>query len=484
MKSWMPAFAGMTGWIVATFFFFITPTFAAPATPLPADHAFAFSLTTTPSGEWKAEWRIAPGYYLYRQHLHIKADPASLLKSKIVLPVADKFYSGTLSIPLHIAEPAQGRLIIDYQGCSQQGFCYPPVHKEIILPAASSLQAWHAAWALLLFVGLGLVLAFTPCVLPMVPILASIVVGHHAGTGRKAFLLSLAYVSGMALTYAIAGIAAAWLGSTLQVWLQTPLVIILSSFIFVLLAFSLWGFYEVNLPKRWQKRFSAWNHRWTGGNYLSVFAMGMFSTLIVSPCVSAPLAGVLLYISQTGDLLWGASALFAIGVGMGIPLLLVGASMGRWLPKRGKWMEAIRKLFTFVMLGMAVWLMLRLFPEPMSTKIFTVVHDLPHLQQALIRAKSAHKPVLLDFYADWCESCVIMDKQVFAAPSVQSALLPFILLRADLSENTLAEQNMMQYFQVIAPPAILFFAATGAELKTYRIDGEVNSKELLARLPK
>ncbi|HEX4044362.1 MAG TPA: protein-disulfide reductase DsbD, partial [Gammaproteobacteria bacterium] len=418
-------------------------TVEAVVTPLPADQAFVFSVYINPTlsaptkektiaKEVMAEWQIAPGYYLYTKRIHIHFEPT--MNADIQLPQGEvkygqetgqyEVFSGIISVPILLSKtPSQLTMHVDYQGCSQAGFCYPPMQRSFLLnftdntitPLLSKttdkewsslltdqngivtvLQSQHFGIVLLIFAGLGLLLALTPCVLPMIPILTSIIVGHrsrkHADEKhiKRAFFLSLAYVLGTAVTYALAGVLAAFLGQSLQSWLQQPWVIGLMSGVFVLLALSLFGCYELALPSRWQTALLRLNQRQRGGHYLSVFLMGMLSTLIVSPCVTAPLVGVLMYIAQSGDPVLGGSALFAMGIGMGIPLLLVGVSAGKWLPKSGPWLEGVKKIFGLLMLGMAVWLAARVIPVEWysavrtshvseATAIFTVVRDVEDL---------------------------------------------------------------------------------------------------------
>ena len=564
--------------------------FASGLSPLPADQAFVFSVTVDHPNQVTVKWQIAEGYYLYAKRIHISVDPKTT--ADIRMPQGDfkydlnneryEAFSGLLAIPVLLqTSEKQLQLKVNYQGCSQSGFCYPPMQKDIMLnlanltatpidksqvteaPLTSTfkslltnqndihllLQSQHFSAMLLIFLGLGLLLAFTPCVLPMIPILTSIIVGHkQAMSTKKAFLLSTSYVLGTAITYALAGMLAAAAGNSLQVWLQKPWIIAAMSGLFVLLAFSLFGFYDLRLPRRLQNCLTLLSNQQKSGTYAGVFLMGMLSTLIVSPCVTAPLVGVLMYIGKTGNLLFGASALFAMGIGMGIPLLLIGASAGKWLPKSGPWMEAVKKIFGLLMLGMAIWLLSRVVApdvairiwgllllgialffglhlprligrhglnrglgfvvgcsgmllmiggtEPMlisqwmnlsqyttpSSHAFIVVRDSVDLDKQLLIAKAAHRPVILDFYADWCESCVSMDRHVFNAPEIKQALSNYVLLRADLSQNTANDEALLKRFNVIAPPTVLFFGPNGHEANSERIVGEVDAKEFLGRL--
>ncbi len=557
---------------------------AAKHSPLPADQAFLFSATMDGHDKVIVNWRMAQGYYLYTKRTHFIFEPTAASATAITLPQGElkydanlgrlEIYTGAVSVPIALSQHASSFILkVQYQGCSDGGFCYPPMQKNLqvnvntqsitelntppatftmtaLLTHQQSVQALLGTQSisslLLIFVGIGLLLSLTPCVLPMIPILTGIIIGQkNSVTTRKAFLLSLTYVFGSAIAYAMAGVAAAAMGSSLQVWLQKPLIIALISGLFVLLALSLFGCYQLTLPKRWQRTLLGWSNQQQRGSYVGVFLMGSLSALIVSPCVTAPLVGVLLYIAQTGDRFLGASALFAMGVGMGIPLLLIGVSAGKWLPKAGPWMEGVKKIFGLLMLAMALWLLSRIvsttviimlallmllgiliyvgivlsfnfrrmryvpvmvlslfgiavvgaiqLPAPLSkwmpknesrlvASTFTVVPNVSAFQKQLMLARARGKPVILDFYADWCESCVTMDKQVFNAKEVQNVLNNYVLLRADLSANNEADQAMLTYFHVIAPPTVLFFDASGNEQNAERIVGEVDAKEFLARL--
>jgi len=327
----------------------------------------------------------------------------------------------------------------------------------------------------------------------------------------------------------------------------------LFSGLFVLLALSLFGFYELQLPSRFQRHVTVFSNKQSGGTYAGVFLMGCLSTLIVSPCVSAPLVGVLAYIGQTGDVVLGATALLALGIGMGIPLLLIGVSADRLLPKAGPWMAVVEKTFGLVMLGLAIWMLSRMIPGPItlflwavlfmiaaiflgvfspvpkrlqwlaksvavmllvygiiliigaiegnsdifhpwaqfkntqqparSKTVFKLIKSMDEFEQQLVRAKNLKQPVLLDFYADWCNSCVIMERTLFSRSDVQKALENVIVLRADLTANNEFDQALLKRFQVIGPPTIIFFNSQGQELTAARIVGEVSAKEFLAKIP-
>lgn len=565
--------------------------------PLAGDKAFALTSELATPHQIVLTWNIAPGYYLYQDRLKVQTLSTSKATIEpIKLPLghektdsirgAYQAYSDKLILPVTVSAAAGAILNvkIDYQGCSSAGFCYPPMTKYLHVNlsqtaapqnltanlkdsveeaveedsmssqwmATTLLQGHHYFWIIFSFLFLGLLLAFTPCVLPMVPILSSIIVGYGRNIStHKAFMLSLSYVLGMALAYAAAGMLVALAGSRIQIALQTPWVIVLFSGLFVLLALSLFGWYDVRLPNRLHQRIVSWSHRHTGGTYAGVFMMGVFSTLIVSPCVSAPLVGVLSYIGNSGDVVLGGIALLALGLGMGIPLLLLGASAGKLLPRAGLWMDIVKQFFGLMMLGLAIWMVSRILPGALilflwallvmvcaffvwrvehskkmlhkvrqglglailsysfiliggsmmgktdpfywlanktiqvaaSTKpVFSVVKDMSELENQFAAAKANKKAVILDFYADWCEACVLMDRNVFSQPEVQDALNRFVLIRADLTENNAFDQALLKRYQVIAPPTMLFFDVDGHPQPAQNIVGEVNSKELLATI--
>ena len=558
--------------------------------PLNVDQAFSLTVSVSRSNLLIAHFKIAPNYYLYRDRFRFESPGDVTLKATFPqgeLKATDlqntklkleEIYSGHLLVSLKVASTLKEiPLTISYQGCSAKGFCYPviqktftanlvnkkvtPIESVVATENASSVASLltdqngvksvlnhsHFAFMLFVFAGLGLLLAFTPCVLPMIPILTSIIVGQEQTVSlKKAFSLSATYVLGTSLTYALAGVGAVYLGSSLQIWLEKPAIITTVSLLFVLLSLSLFGLFHLRMPRRLHHRLHHMSNKQQGGTYVGVFSMGVISTLIVSPCVTAPLVGVLMYIAQTRNVWFGASALFAMGLGMGLPLILIGMSAGKWLPKRGAWMEAVKKGFGFLMLGMAIWMFSRIvspkvvmvlwmallvsivfffmlylprcigwpklnytlglmialvggivvFSYGISSKQslllnheqvasaggFKVINTLEDFNKQIMIAQSLHKPVMLDFYADWCESCIAMDKKVFAAGSVQNALNQFVLLRADLTNNTNANQALLENFSVVAPPTVLFFNNQGQEVNSRRIVGEVNAKEFLIRL--
>ncbi len=601
------------GIVLLTAVFLLNPA-QAEVRPLPANQAFVFSAYLEKPGRLVAEWHVAPGYYIYRDKLHFSADPANALRAtKIEWPASQtqrdpvggtfRAYSGQVQIVLPLAGKVykEINLMIQYQGCSQEGFCYAPMKKRLHVAypfsaeglnqaalltvseafppemdksaeetasfepslltdqgAAKAFLSSHAAVVTLLcFLGLGVLLAFTPCSLPMLPILSSIIVGRKHRTHWKALQYSLAYVLGLSLTYAAAGLLVAWLGSSIQAYFQSPWIISGFSLLFVLLAFSMLDFFELQLPAAWREHILRWQQRQKGGSYLGDFLMGCLSTLIVSPCVTAPLVGVLAYISESGNLLLGAGALFALGLGMGLPLLLLGFSAGKYLPKSGPWMEVLQKLFAFLLFGMAIWMLSRILPGSLtlflwaSLLILTAVFlffveglagfkqylayfcgglfvlyalvlfvgvsmsysspfypferaalekspltanrsgsqaldfidlkDMTQLDALLARAKRAGKPVMMDFYAAWCESCQALEATVLSQKEVQNTLRHFILLRANVTENNAFDQALLKRYHVIAPPTFLFFNPKGQEVMEKRIVGEVDHHLFLAR---
>ncbi len=391
-----------------------------------------------------------------------------------------------------------------------------------------------------IFFVLGLGLTFTPCVLPMIPILSGIIVGQGENISRqKAFILSLAYVLGMASTYAIAGVIAGKTGSKLQLYMQDPTVLFTFAGVFIVLSLSMFGFYELQLPSSIQNRLNDLSNKQKGGTLAGVAVMGALSALVVSPCVSAPLAGALIYIGNTGDGVLGGISLMALGLGMGAPLLVIGTTGGNMLPKAGGWMDSIKGLFGVGLLAVALWLVKHLIPEALvlifwglcamitavylgafqpattpksqlfkgiglslaalavaiilaganvfapassgfssqnatnsSTEqaglAFTRIRSESALDQALTSAKDNNKPVMIDYYADWCISCIELEHGAFKNPNVLTLLQNHQLLQIDLTDNDEAEA-LLDRFNLQGPPSILFFDKEGQELAQARI---------------
>lgn len=590
--------------IIAFFWMFFAHA-EPPSMPLPASDAFKLSVEYNQPGLLVLHWEMPKGYYLYKNRIHISVSPSSSVRigslrwpEGVLQHENEPIYTGHLIMPVSFVLQNDSMLdvFISYQGCSDRGFCYPPIHRLLAVDLANLLPPKDITHQLIVvtkaphktqtqtqtlstqakverifadrsfifimfsFLGLGILLAFTPCVLPMIPILSSIIVGHGKKMSvQKTFLLSLAYVLGMAMTYAVAGVFVALVGSSIQTELQRPWVIALFSGFFVLLALSLFGLYQLQMPASWQRRIIAFSNRQKGGSYFSVFLMGSLSSLIVSPCVSPPLIGVLSFIADSGNLWLGGFALLALGLGMGLPLLLVGLSAGHILPKAGAWMGVIEKLMGLTMLAFAIWILSRIIPgyvtlflwsvlmivvsvflgllttakndterlcrgfalvlliygiilmvgaalrnsdpfypwqglrvlkdkteqareyQPIS---FIVPRNMDEFDAILLKARMNKKIVLLDFYADWCESCVNMDKMVFTQMDVKNALQDIVVVRADVTKNNAFNAAMLKRFQVIAPPMILFFNRDGDELLKDRLVGRISADELIAQTKK
>lgn len=515
----------------------ILPAYASQQA-LPVDQVFQVSVQRLNDKTLTARWTIKPGYYLYRDKIHFESTPIRI--NSVVFPKGTikhnqfigkyEVYQGHVVTLLKFVNPLPDQnldIMIHYQGCAIAGFCYPPVVKHISLTHAGMsvsdinqnsvdigqnssknqvqgsiktaseqskiltlLTGHNIFWTLLSFFGFGLLLSLTPCVLPLIPVLSAIILGQKHLTTAKAFSLSITYVLAMAFTYAIAGVFAGLAGSYLQAFLQSPWVIIIVCALFVALAFSLFGFYELRLPESWHEKLIHITNRQQGGNYIGVALMGCLSTLVISPCITAPLVGVLTYIGNTGNAILGGLALFVLGLGSGVPLLIIGTSAGKWLPKSGPWMNGIKIILGVLMLAMAVWLLARIIPSnsrpfnllhpnqvaSSETSNFQTIKSISDLRQALIQAKQQHKPVLVDFYANWCLSCKEMERIVFTAPQVKSLMSHFILLRADVTANDDQDKALELQFHVIAPPTFLFFTPNGQELKDSRIVGQEESQ--------
>lgn len=511
---------------------------------LPVDQVFQVSAQRLNNKTLAARWTIKPGYYLYKSKIHFESVPKHI--NSVVFPKGiikqNQFigkyevYQGHVVTLLKFINPLPDQnldLEIHYQGCAIAGFCYPPVVKHLTLTHSgmfvskinqntitgqnsrgdnqiqgtiktaneqskilSILAGHNIFWTLISFFGFGLLLSLTPCVLPLIPVLSAIILGQKQLTTTKAFSLSITYVLAMALTYAVAGVFAGLAGSYLQAFLQSPWVIIIVCALFVALAFSLFGFYELRLPASWHEKLIHITNRQQGGNYVGVALMGCLSTLVISPCVTAPLVGVLTYIGNTGNAILGGFALFVLGLGSGVPLLIIGTSAGKWLPKSGPWMNGIKIVLGILMLAMAVWLLARIIPSnsrpfrllhpnqvvSSETSNFQAIKNISDLKQALIQAKQQNKPVLVDFYANWCLSCKEMERIVFTAPQVKSLMAHFILLRADVTANDDQDKALERQFHVIAPPTFLFFAPNGQELTDYRIVGQEESQIFASHL--
>ena len=385
---------------------------------LPADQAFQPNVTVTDPNTLTADWKIADGYYLYRHQFEFSIDDApgvTLLSAE--LPEgehkSDEFFgeiqvyhdqaSALLPLQRSTTQATPIKLTMKYQGCAERGVCYPPISKtfDLLLPAAAAATVGDTPAAasgeaaaplseqdaiarqlvegsrlatLLAFFGFGLLLAFTPCVFPMIPILSSIIVGQgEQMSARRGFVLSLVYVLAMAATYTVAGIFAGLFGENLQATFQDPWILSAFALVFVLLALSMFGFYDLQMPTFLQGRLTEISNRQKGGSLAGVGVMGFLSALIVGPCVAAPLAGALIYIGQTGDAVLGGFALFALSMGMGAPLIAIGTGAGKLLPKAGAWMDAIKAVFGVLLLGVAIWMLERILPAPITLALWAAL---------------------------------------------------------------------------------------------------------------
>ena len=550
---------------------------AAPGSPfetkpdfLPVGKAFAFTSERLESGETQLFWQIADGYYLYQQRMKFDG-----LAEKPVLPEgeahSDEFFGEQQvyrqGLEVKIPAGTTGQVKLGWQGCADAGLCYPPQSITVDLggnPAvaataqaqdqslASGLQQRSLGWSLLVFFGLGLLLAFAPCSLPMLPILAGLVVGSGASP-RRGFALAGSYVVCMALVYAGLGVMAALLGANLAALLQTPWILGSFAALFVLLALPMFGFFELQLPAFLRDRLDNVSRQQSGGSLVGAGVLGALSGLLVGPCMTAPLAGALLYIAQSGNALHGGLILFAMGIGIGIPLLLLVTVGNRFLPKPGTWMNVLKGVFGFLFLATAVlmirpvvdeslwlglwgvlalvmaycgwslareygliakalgagslvlglwgailvigaaggsddlWQPLKVFGgstvagAPTAHDSFITLNDPVALQAQLDSAKAQGQWVLLDYYADWCVSCKIMEKQVFGKPEVMDALKDVRLLRLDVTADNAASRELLGRYKVPGPPSFVWIGPDGAERRAQRITGEVDAAAFLQR---
>lgn len=560
---------------------------------LSVDQAFSADAMLE-DGQVDVRWRIADGYYLYKHALkfQLAGDSGASLGTPQI-PAGDKHtdeyfgevqtYRHQLVVPLPFTRSPSGaapsKITIQYQGCADAGLCYPPqtrvlsLNADAVATAGASTQAAkpepfvaeqdHLAgllsngnliWTLLSFLGLGLLLAFTPCVLPMIPILSGIIVGRGQSISAwRGFSLSFVYVIAMALAYTVFGVLAGLFGANLQAALQSPWVLTPFAAVFVLLACSMFGLYTLQMPNSMQSRL---NQVGQGGGLAGAALMGFVSALIVGPCLAPPLAGALLYIGSSGDAVLGGAALFALGLGMGVPLIVLGTVGGGALPKAGPWMDQIKVLFGVILLGVAIWLLTRILPGPAVLALWAVllagygvylgalepagngaarlakaagvlglvyavillvgaamgaanplqplqalsagttpvqassensfrrVKGLADLNAALETAKAQGRPVVVDFYADWCVECVQMEHTVFNTAQVRAALEPVVALQVDVTKYNAADRKLLKSLNVLGPPTLLFFSKTGAERKNFRLVGAVSAQDFVAHLQK
>ncbi|HRZ08059.1 MAG TPA: protein-disulfide reductase DsbD [Candidatus Competibacteraceae bacterium] len=562
---------------------------------LEADQAFRLTISALDPLTLQARWVIEPGYYLYRDKFRLELlDAQGIAITSLEIPVGEpkddpyfgpqQVFHGEATIIARLQRSADSPGAVEvkayYQGCAEVGVCYPPLSQTVAValsayspeesgetansprPAGEELgeraEAEQDRLARLLgeqrflaipaFFGFGLLLAFTPCVFPMVPILSGLIAGQGANlTRRRALMLALTYVLAMSVTYTVIGVLAALLGQNIQAWFQNSWVIGIFSSLFVLLALSMFGFYDLQLPAFLQHRLTEWSNRQRGGHYAGVAIMGFLSALIIGPCVAPPLIGALTFIAVTGDIALGAVALFVLSLGMGAPLLIIGASTGHWLPRVGHWMERIKAIFGVMLLAVALWLLERILPAALIMVLWAtlfivtatymgalqpVAHGAPSWRmlvkglgvvlliygvlllvgvaaggrdpwqplrgvsftanareapRSMFRPvktvadveravrEAGGRPVMLDFYADWCVSCKELERFTFSDPAVRTTLADMAALQADVTAHDAADQALLQHFGIVGPPAILFFGPDGRERREQRVVGFVDA---------
>lgn len=493
-----------------------------PRSFLLPEEAFKIQVLTNNRTDITVHFDPAPGYYLYRDRIKIRGVPDTGAPALRFPPAESKqdpsfglvwVYHHPFDVAVTPPNPLPETLAITYQGCAEQGICYPPTTLDFTRvgntrqyhsnglddpfssppssdsanPAvfANYLKDAKPLWVLASFFGFGLLLAFTPCLFPMIPILSGIIAGQGSQiTKAHAFGLSLTYVLGMAVTYAAAGILAGLSGTLLSNALQTPPVQIATAVLFVALALSMFDLYQLQLPLGLQNRLNQTSGQLPGGKHLGVGLMGALSALVMGPCVAAPLAGGLLYIAQTRDVVLGGAALFIMALGMGVPLLVIGTSAGALLPRAGHWMVWVKRFFGVLLLGVALWMVMPLLGSRtgLNGPVFQPIHSLAALDQAVHQAAAHHRPVMLDFYADWCVSCVEMDHKVFTRPDIKNLLSSGVLLRADVTQNTPEDKALLSRFGLFGPPATLFFDSNGQENEGARLAGFVAEPQFKVHL--
>ena len=581
---------------------------------LSAEEAYQFTASVESPTRLRLYWAIAEGTFLYAQELSFTLEdadgvaigrfqlPEPEIKPDTIRPDGTTgdmaIYHQDIDLPVELIRSNTAAtsitLFTRFQGCADRGVCYPPIKQRIQLmlpemdagsaasPPTSPVMtvadesvsetdqltntlAGGSFWLVIAtFFGLGLLLSLTPCVFPMIPILSGIIAGQGDNiTTSKAFTLSLIYVLSMAITYTVIGVLAGLFGANIQAAFQDPWILSAFALLFVLLALSMFGFYELQLPSSWQSKLSTISNKQKGGSITGVAIMGFLSALIVGPCVAPPLAGALIYIGQTGDALLGGMALFALSMGMGTPVIAIGTSAGKLLPKAGSWMDAVKAVFGVLMLAVAIVMLERIIPAAVAMLLwgtllitsavymgalrqleveeggwaklwkglgvvlliygglmlvgvatggkdtvqplrgiafqgggaaagaeaqhlaFKRIKTVADLKREVASASNQGKPVMLDFYADWCVSCKEMERYTFSDPTVISALSDYVLLQADVTENDDEDQALLQgHFGMPGPPAIFFYDRAGAEQRPYRVVGFVPADEFAAHIDK
>ena len=543
---------------------------------LPVREAFQLSLVESTAQTIKLRFVAADGYYLYRHRFQFRADPADVALGAAQLPNGEKkhdeyfgdveVYHAILDVELPRSDPRAFTLVVTYQGCADKGLCYPPETERLRIDgtgavAADPTAATTANWSwreLALFFLAGLGLTFTPCVLPMLPILSSVVLRGQIG-GLRGFNLSLAYVLPMAACFALLGALMGMFGAqlNLQARLQSAWVLVPFATFFAVFALAMFGVFELKLPHFISSRLDRIAGRTEGGSLWGAAVLGVVSSLLVSPCVSAPLAGALLYISASGDALGGGLKLFVLGLGMGTPLLLVATGGAAWLPKSGPWLIYVKNAIGVLLLALAIGLLSRVVPgqvtlllvgllwggvglflgalefvykpprkrlgqllgvfllfyamacwygafsgqgdvlnplgrtapvvssgQAQSANTWQTVSTPADLDRALAQAKSAGTPLLLDWYADWCISCKVIEHEVLNDPKVVERLQGYRLIRFDITASNAEQRALLDRYKLFGPPALMFFGKDGAELADVRVIGEINAQDFAERVAK
>ncbi|MGP2735149.1 protein-disulfide reductase DsbD [Serratia bockelmannii] len=532
---------------------------------VPVDQAFTFDFKQQ-GNQVTLNWQIRPGYYLYRQQIKLVPQQATL--GAFTLPEGlshkDEFFGEVaifkqqlnLQVPLQQAA-ANASLSVTYQGCAEAGFCYPPETRTIPLDAVSAAAPLSASapaeapatpaslpfsplWALLIGIGI----AFTPCVLPMYPLISGIILGRdRPQSSGRILALAVVYVQGMALTYTLLGLVVAAAGLQFQAALQHPYVLIGLSALFIALALSMFGLYSLQLPSALQTRLANWSNTQRGGSLNGVFLMGALAGLICSPCTTAPLSAILLYIAQSGNLWAGGGTLYLYALGMGIPLVIVTLFGNRLLPRSGPWMQYVKEAFGFVILALPVFLLERVIGDLWGLRLWSLLGlaffswafalslrsargwaralqllllaaaviaarplqdwafgtdqaqqaAQPHLaftrinnveQLDLVLQQARGKPVMLDLYADWCVACKEFEKYTFSDAAVQASLANAVLLQADVTANSAEQAALLKHLKVLGLPTILFFDPAGQELTVQRVTGFMKAAAFNAHLQK
>lgn len=590
--------------IIGSLLVFVSGGAVHAETPPSADQVFRLRVAPGAAGALVLNWTIAPGNYLYRDKIAATTPDGSAIEvSTESGEIKDDPSFGPTEIYRNQAQavvaakllPQDGNITVTFQGCAAKGICYPPVTKmvdprmksvvggsantefnsssgknpvqnakSVISPVPSNpptnpspeqarLQGNISAM-LVAFTGFGVLLAFTPCVFPMIPILSGMLArSGDRLTARRGFVLSGTYVLAMALAYAVVGVVVAWSGQNLQAALQTPAVLVSMSTVFLALAVSMFGYYDLQIPQSWQTRLTG-KASSRSGSLGGAAIMGFGSALVVGPCVTPPLAAALVYVAQTGDVLRGASALFALGLGMGLPLLAFGTFGAGILPRSGPWLAHVKHLFGFVFVGLALWIASRILPDwavamlwaaltgsvavyliliipkrgqrpsravtaavgvaiagivligtslgdPLGLPTgfgyvsasgfiaavkpaeFKTVMTPQALDDAIARARQARRPVVLEFSAEWCVECHVMDRTVFSDPVVREGLRDFDLIRVDATDYNDDSRSLMKRFGVVGPPTVIFLdAGNGKEAADTRIIGPVDPTNFLNHL--